>query len=281
MKKVDYNKALQRLTITLGRDMALFCVCAVADLPYVPDTEVENFDGYISFVESEAQGSTFEEGDIDVSDVLRQGMSDEERWFHDWGVGDSANPYTEKQYRQLDDFYKTMTAQLDDLGALTKQQEDTARTCAIWALQRAEKSAKGDRDSIEIAAKLDKLIRDNLADCNMRSRDILPSQQQRPDGFVDALKKKYGLTAEMTKDEVLEAFYNWCKERNYPQTVDAEEKALLAIIQTIQKNNDLPVDQELPEELELGEFGFEFSTEPNEDEKATYDYLGLVRGGDA
>ena len=28
-----------------------------------------------------------------------------------------------------------------------------------------------------------------------------------PDGFVDALRKKYGLTMEMTKDDVMQAFF--------------------------------------------------------------------------
>ena len=274
----DLQRIFLRLEGRIGPDLAIYCICAVADEPYIPDIEADDWKGYAEALkETGEDGKFFSDGDTDVQEAVRHGLTDEERWRIDWGEGNPDKPYTEKQYKQLDALYNTMTGQLDSMGALTKQQEDTARTCAIWALQRAERSAKGDKESIDIAARLDKLIRDNLADCNMRTRDMLPTQQQRPDGFVDALRKKHGLSVEMTKDDVLQAFYEWCRKRNYPQTVDAEEKALLAIIQTIQKNNDLPVDQVLPDYARLNEFAFEFSDEPNEDEENTYAYLGLVR----
>lgn len=279
--KTEYQKVFLRLSETIGNDLAFFCICAVADMPYRPDFEARNWKEYVELLENEedADSLSFLSGETDVNDVLKMGMEEHERWLLEWGEGTAEHPYTENEYRQLDALYSTMTGQLDRLGALTKQQEDTARICAMWGLNRARLSARTDKESVEVAAKLDKMIRDNLADCNMRSRDILPTQEQRPDGFVDALKNKYGLAADMSKDEVLEAFYKWCRQRRYPQTVDAEEKALLAIIQTIQKNNDLPVDLELPEEAKLGEFSFEFADEPNEDEKNAYAYLGLVRDG--
>ena len=286
LSKTEYQKIFLRLSETVGDDLAIFCICAVADIPYVPELDAGSWKEYADMVKTEDGGDTvgFADGETDVNEVLKMGMEDHERWLLEWGVGTEEHPYSENEYRQLDALYNTMTGQLDRLGALTKQQEDTARICAVWGLKRAQASAKADKESIDIAAKLDKMIRDNLSDCNMRSRDILPTQEQRPDGFVDALKNKYGLAADMSKDDVLEAFYKWCRQRNYPQTVDAEEKALLAIIQTIQKNNDLPVVQDLPDEAKLGEFGFEFADEPNEDEKNAYSYLGIVRdgkGGDA
>lgn len=281
ISKIEYQKIFLRLSEEIGDDLAFYCLCAVADVPYRPDVEARNWKDYAAQIEQEQDSDRlgFADGETDVNEVLKMGMEEHERWLLEWGEGTEEKPYTDNEYRQLDALFNTMTGQLDRLGALTKQQEDTARICAVWGLKRAQCSAKGDKDSIDIAAKLDKMIRDNLADCNMRSRDILPTQEQRPDGFVDALKNKYGLGTDMSKDDVLEAFYKWCRQRDYPQTVDAEEKALLAIIQTIQKNNDLPVDFELPEEAKLGEFAFEFATEPNEDEKNAYAYLGLVRDG--
>lgn len=278
LSTTELQKAYSRLSGSIGPDLAVFCICAVADIPFDPEHEAEDWREYSEYINETAGGATFEDGSTDVQDAIMRGLSDDERWLEQWGEGDPNNPYTEKQYRQLDTLFRTMTGQLDKMGSLDKQQEDIARTCAIWALKRAEFSAKADKDSIDKAAKLDKMIRDNLSDYNMRKKDILPTQTQRPDGFVDALRNKHGLTVEMSKDDVLEAFYKWCRKRNYPQTVDAEEKALLAIIQTIQKNNDLPVSQELPDYARLNEFAFEFSPEPNEDEENTYDYLGLVRG---
>lgn len=281
LSKTEYQRAFLRLAQTLGEDLAFFCICAVADVPYRPDAEASDWKEYEKIAELSRGGERlgFSDGETDVNEVLKMGMDDHERWLLEWGFGSEDRPYTDNEYRQLDALYSTMTGQLDRLGSLTKQQEDTARFCAGLAMKRMQCVAKGDKESIDIAAKLDKMIRDNLADCNMRSRDILPTQQQRPDGFVDALRNKYGLSVEMTKDDVLEAFYKWCRSRNYPQTVDAEEKALLAIIQTMQKNDDLPVSQELPEDARLNEFAFEFADEPNEDEQNAYAYLGLVRDG--
>lgn len=279
ISKTEYQKIFLRLSETMDADLAIFCICAVADVPYLPEIEATSWKKYIDLVRENDGGETacFADGETDVNEVLKNGMEEQERWLLEWGVGTEEHPYSENDYRQLDALFYTMTGQLDRIGSLTKQQEDTARICAVWGLQRAKASARMDKESIDMAAKLDKMIRENLADCNMRSRDILPTQEQRPDGFVDALRNKYGLSAEMTKEDVLEAFYKWCRQRNYPQTVDAEEKALLAIIQTIQRNNDLPVDQELPDYGKLGEFGFEFADIPNEDEQNAYSYLGLVR----
>lgn len=275
------EKIEKRLTEILGAEAAIFVLCALEDVPYYPgsrETDYTSYRRYLRMLEAPKGSGCFEDGCTDIQVALRQGLSQEELWIQTWGEGDPEHPYTDKQYRRLDMLFKIMTGQLEAVGALTEQQEDTARTCAVWALQREEKSAKGDKESISIAKDLDKLIRDNLRDCNMRSMDISPAQAQRPDGFVDALKNKYGLSAEMTKDDVMQAFYTWCKSRKHPQTVDAEEHALLAIIQTMQKNNDLPVDVELPQELKLDQFGFEFADMANEEEQAAYDYLGIARG---
>lgn len=275
------EKISNRLTETVGTEAAIFLLCAIEDFPYYPGFNEKDFTKYKAAVREKKAAEEiggFNDGCTDIQVALRQGLSQEELWIQTWGEGDPEHPYTDKQYLRLDMLFKIMTGQLEAVGALTEQQEDTARTCAVWALQREEKSAKGDKESIGIAKDLDKLIRDNLRDCNMRTMDISPTQAQRPDGFVDALKNKYGLSAEMTKNDVMEAFYTWCKSRRYPQTVDAEEHALLAILQTMQKNNDLPVDVELPQELKLDEFGFEFADVPNEEEQAAYDYLGIARG---
>ena len=129
-----------------------------------------------------------------------------------------------------------------------------------------------------MAKQYDQMIRDNLKDSNMRKADILPTQQQRPDGFVDALKKKYGLKMDMTKDDVMQAFFNWCRSKHYPETVDAEEHAMMAILRTMQKNDDLPESSDLPEEIDFGPFEAQFEKEPNEAEEDAYEYLGLVRG---
>lgn len=273
----NQNIIFSRLESAVGRFIALFCMCAVFDKPYYSESEAETWQDYLQDVGSE----TFSDGETDVNAALLDGMDKTERWETIWGDG-----YSEADYKQLDDLYRTMTAQLDDTGGIDRQQDDAARTCARMALNRNKLILNyKDKDAIATANTLDKMIRENLKDANMRKADILPSAQQRPDGFVDALKKKFGLTLEMTKDDVMQAFFNWCRSKHYPETVDAEEHAMMAILRTMQKNDDLPEPSELPSEFDFGPYAAQFEKEPNEMEQDTYDYLSLVRnefheGGD-
>ena len=263
--KLDF----ERLSAQIDNSVALYCICAVYDIQFDPNCEADSIGDYLALHDT----GSFCDGKTDVHDAILAGMETGERWETLWGEG-----YSEADYRQLDDLYSTMTAQLDQTGGIDKQQDDTARTCALMALQRNKLIRKSDKDSIAMAKQLDVMIRDNLKDSNMRKADILPQQQQRPDGFVDALKKKYGLTMEMTKDDVMQAFYVWCRSKKYPETVDAEEHALMAILRTMQKNDDLPESTDLPSDFDLSPFSSQFADEPNEFENETYQYLGLLRG---
>lgn len=273
MKDTDLFReeaVFSRLKTIIGRDMALYCICAVANVPYVSDNDAESWTEYCKLISK----GEFADGETDANAALLAGMPTQERWETVWGDG-----YTEADYRQLDDLFKTMTAQLDSTGGLDPQQQDTARTCARMALNRNKLILNfRDKDSISTANTLDKMIRENLKDSNMRKADILPNAQQRPDGFVDALKKKFGLTMEMTKDDVLQAFFTWCRSKHYPETIDAEEHAMMAILRTMQKNDDMPEPQALPQELDFGQYAAQFEEEPNEVEQDAYEYLGIVRG---
>lgn len=271
---IDINEQriiFSRLESTIGHYLALYCLCAVCDVPYVAESEADTWDEYLGGIES----GEFSDGDTDVNTALLDGMDRAERWETIWGEG-----YTEADYKMLDDLYRTMTAQLDSTGGIDRQQDDAARTCARMALNRNKLILNfRDKDSIATANTLDKMIRENLKDANMRKADILPSAQQRPDGFVDAIKKKLGLSlADMTKDDVMQAFFNWCHSKKYPETVDAEEHAMMAILRTMQKNDDLPEPTELPSDFDFGPYEAQFEREPNEMEEDAYEYLGLVRG---
>ena len=273
-----YQRVYSRLRQFMSHEVAVYILCAVSNTPYFPGAEATNWKTYDMFLQensipdSEVQ-PTFENGVTDIELALTHGLTQEELWLENWGSGDEERSYTEKQYKRLDSLYKIMTGQLADIGSLTRQQEDTARFCAMCALQREELIAKGGKDNITMASNLDAMIRKNLEDCAMRTRDILPTQIQRIDGIVDALKRKYGLQMDMSYDEVMEAFRAWTKERDYPQTVDAEEHAIQAIINTMLQNNDQPQVVELP--VRLRDFGCEFASRANEEEIAAIGYLGL------
>lgn len=262
-----------RLESRLGHSLGLFCMCAVFDVPYDTGIEAESWEQYKKQTQELMRDKVFADGTVDVNSAILAGMDREERWYTIWGDG-----YSETDYKQLDDLYRTMTEQLDDTGGIDRQQEDTARTCAMMALQRNKLIRSRNKDDIAMAKNLDSMIRENLKDSNMRKADILPSAQQRPDGFVDALKKKTGLTLEMTKDDVMQAFFVWLRSHHYPMTIDSVEHTVMAILNTMQKNDDLPELQDLPSDFDFGDYEAEFEKEPNETEIEAYNYLGLVRG---
>lgn len=264
----------KRLEKQLGRELAFFIMCAVQDVPYEPDITV-SWDTYRK--KQEKDGKLFRNGETDVLKVLRNTENKEDRWQREWGYGSESSQYSEKDYMRLDELKKTMLGQLDDTGTVTAQQNDTARTCAIWGLMRDKLSVKGDKESVQTAKLYDDMIRKNLEDCNMRSKDILPSEEQRLDGFVDAIKEEYGLTLEMTTDDVLETIGAWFAKRKHPYTMDAEEHALKAILNTMRKNDDLPEYMELPDEYRMDTYGFSFEDSPDEVEDSVYRYLGIVR----
>ena len=257
-----------RLVPHLGQYLTRFCLCAVFDVSFDPEIEADSWEEY----KKEVTG-TFADGETDVNTAIMAGMPTEERWKTVWG-----DDYSESDYRQLDDLYRTMTSQLDATGGIDRQQEDTARTCAMMALEHRKLIRKADKDSVTMAKQYDQMIRDNLRDSNMRKADILPSQAQRLDGFVDAMRKN-GLNVDMTADDVFEWFYRKCKEKKYEMTTDAADWMLLSILRTMAKNDDLPEPMDLSEDMSLAAFESEFAPEPNDAESEAYEYLGLVRGG--
>lgn len=270
MNKTEQELTFIRLQSAIGRDMALYCMCAVLNIPYDADSEAESWEEY----RSAAGKGEFTDGETDVNAAFLAGMPTAERWATLWGDG-----YSEGDYRQLDDLYRTMTAQLDSTGGIDRQQDDTARTCALMALQRNKLIRRADKDSVAMAKQYDAMIRDNLKDSNMRKADILPTATQKLPTIVDVLRKNLNLNVDnFTQDDVWAAFYAWCKKKKYPFTMDAVEHIIMLILNLVQKNDDMQELYQAPDNMDFGPYEAEFEREPNEAEKEAYEYGGFVRG---
>lgn len=273
----DVAERFADLASIVGGDIALFCLCAFLNLPVDINASVPNWVSYLNILGKRKEQASFIDGETDVMTVLLSGSSEQERWERDWGTGDPEKPYTPRDYKTLDSIFRTYSSRLDAAGGMDAQQEDTLRHCSRMALLRDKCIAKGDKEGIEKATKLDKMIQDNLSAENLRKKDAKPIEKARVDGIIDAMQQKYGVTADMTKSQFLEVFYKWCKSKSYPETVDAAEHAMLAIINTMRANNDLPEIPEVPETAKMGEYAHEFAEEPNETEQDVYAYLNLER----
>ena len=262
----------------IGADLACFCFCAVNDVPYDPSAETpESWEGYCNSLKSDRSGEWFVDGETDIHTVLSLGMSDQERWESVWGIGDPLNPYQTKDYQRLDELWKTYSARLLAGGSIDAQQEDTIRTCCKERLLADRCIAVGTKESVSMAATLNRTIQDQLAAENMRKKDAKPVDTARVDGIVDAIRKKYGVGVELTYDQAIEICAKWMTSHHYPYTMDAAEKVLLSIINTMRKNNDQAELQELPKGTSLFAQRSEFEGIPNELEQDAYRYLGLTR----
>ena len=270
MNREEQNAIFDRLSEQVGRDAAVFCLCAVFDLPFDPEREAETWEEYLQG----ASGGRFADGVTDVNAAILAGMDRADQWQTVWGEG-----YSEADYKQLDALYRTMTAQLDSTGGIDLQQQDAARTCARMALNRNKLISNfRDKDSIATANTLDKMIRENLKDANMRKADILPSAAQKLHTIVDVLRTRLGLRMEMTQDEVFAAFYKWLRSKKYPMTLDAAEHIVMLILNLMQKNDDRQELSSAPEEMDFNPYASEFATVPSEAEEEAYQYGGFLRG---
>ena len=261
----------------IGPDMALYSMCAVFDVPYDPTVSAVTWDGYIRRINYRS-GHGFDKGVTDPSKAKDEGMAQRERWERVWGLGNEGKPYTAADYRRMDEIFDTMTARRRASGGFDDQQEDVFRFCARTAHQRDKLMAMGDKDSINSAQKLDKMIQDNLAAENLRKKDEAPAQTARVDGIVEAMQRKYGKDITMTYDDVMDAFSKWMTEKHrYGMTQDAAEHSIMAIVNNIRINSDMPQITELPEDAKLDDFKNEFTPSAERREKEVFGYLQLGR----
>lgn len=273
---VEREERFQTLKTIIGADMALFVLCAYCDYPYRPNVPASSWDQYIHKVPMKSM-EHFRDGETDILKAIDFGIADEQRWEMVWGHGNPDNRYSVDDYKRLDEIFHTYTARLNKSGGYDIQQEDTLRHCARMALLRDKNVAKGDKESIDKAQKLDKMIQENLSSENLRRKDETPMQTARLDGIVEAIKKKYGVGVEMTQEQAAEICAKWLTERRYSITMDAAEHAILAIVNNIRTNSDLQLVAEVMPEMKLDKYTAEFQSTPSQNEKEVYEYLGIER----
>lgn len=280
MQSGENNKATKsdirynQLKEILDENLALFCMCAVANVAYDPDIDHVSFEDY----KEQAKGKRFKDGILQIETKPIDSVQMKEVWKKKWGIGNEEKPYTVEDYQALDETFETYASRLKRAGGMDALQEDTLRVCSRMRLEADKALAKGGKDNIGIASTLNKLIQDNLSSEQLRKKDAKPIETARIDGIVDAITKKYGVSIEMTYEEAIEVCSRWLMSHKYPMTMDAAEHVLLSIINCTRSNNDMQEYAELPEVFKFKDaMQYEFETSPNEEEKETYKYLGIQR----
>ena len=191
-----------------------------------------------------------------------------------WGENSAKNPYTSEDYDELDRIYEALSSDLMAAGGVSVKQEFILRDCAKMTLDRDKMRAIGQYDK---AAKLNKMVQDNLSSEGLRKRDAKPIDDLRIDGIVDRLEKA-GLLKngkQCSPDEMFEILFH--RRPKYSYTKDAAEQILLYIANTTRVNDGLSELPTLPPDMRLRDDLGEFAEEPDEQEKESYKELGIVK----
>lgn len=191
-----------------------------------------------------------------------------------WGENSAKNPYTSEDYDELDRIYEALASDLMAAGGVSVKQEFILRDCAKMTLDRDKMRAIGQYDK---AAKLNKMVQDNLSSEGLRKRDAKPIDDLRIDGIVDRLEKA-GLLKngkQCSPDEMFEILFH--RRTKYSYTKDAAEQILLYMANTTRVNDGLSELPTLPPDMRLRDDLGEFAEEPDEQEKETYKELGIVK----
>lgn len=191
-----------------------------------------------------------------------------------WGENSAKNPYTSEDYDELDRIYEALSSDLMAAGGVSVKQEFILRDCAKMTLDRDKMRAIGQYDK---AAKLNKMVQDNLSSEGLRKRDAKPIDDLRIDGIVDRLEKA-GLLKngkQCSPDEMFEILFH--RRPKYSYTKDAAEQILLYMTNTTRVNDGLSELPTLPPDMRLRDDLGEFAEKPDEQEKETYKELGIVK----
>ena len=191
-----------------------------------------------------------------------------------WGENSAKNPYTSEDYDELDRIYEALSSDLMAAGGVSVKQEFILRDCAKMTLDRDKMRAIGQYDK---AAKLNKMVQDNLSSEGLRKRDAKPIDDLRIDGIVDRLEKA-GLLKngkQCSPDEMFEILFH--RRPKYSYTKDAAEQILLYIANTTRVNDGLSELPTLPPDMRLRDDLGAFAEEPDEQEKESYKELGIVK----
>lgn len=191
-----------------------------------------------------------------------------------WGENSAKNPYTSEDYDELDRIYEALASDLMAAGGVSVKQEFILRDCAKMTLDRDKMRAIGQYDK---AAKLNKMVQDNLSSEGLRKRDAKPIDDLRIDGIVDRLEKA-GLLKngkQCSPDEMFEILFH--RRPKYSYTKDAAEQILLYMVNTTRVNDGLSELPTLPPDMRLRDDLGQFAEEPDEQEKESYKELGIVK----
>lgn len=310
-KNLKQSEYFTKLEAANGTHVALFLMCGMCDVPLDPmlaDADFSKFKGdkwaeYLRRLKAEGKDKTFngkEKGFLDgVCELKRvfgkdltetdfakyityekmnaDQMPGTEEQRRVWGQGDLAKglPFSDEVYHTLDDQREIWLERYKGYNA--PQLDSNIITICKYNLIRDHLIQRG---AYAEAQKVQKMVDDLMASEQMRKKDEKPVEHLQMDTLTVQLEKA-GLMESgdfKTFPEVVDAIIkNFVKKRKYDQTIDAADKALAVIYNTIRGNEDFQNLFVMPNSMELDDEWDEFADEPSEEEKKRARFVGIPK----
>ena len=285
------------LSSCLGYKLAMFFMCAMVNIPYLPNlfSEIKTYQGekgaWIGYIiavrksDKERGGGLrgFENGVTDIKKAFRsyntlivddEMLSDEDyqngikAQLELWGAGPNNAPYTPEDYEILNKQYNALTEERPNRNA---QAELAIIRICKWTLEQEKLIAKKEYAD---AQKIGNLIEKEMSGEELRKKDKRADNMVRLDDIVLAVERS-GLNIP-DEDELLTLLANHSFHPTYPITRDAADQMLLQIVNASRWNEGQTEFDRLPDQLKIVDNLGEFSTEKDNTEKYLYKELQLV-----
>lgn len=276
------DRRFQYLSEDVGAEIALFCFCAVFNIAYDDKIEFQTYEEYAQL----KRGTTFDEGEMNIRNILKSKMSDAERWRATWGTGGSSNPYTVEDYQRLDELFETYADRQLKAGGMDVQAEYVLRSTCQDQLFAEKCRSRGTKEDIQMYTQINKTIQDRLAAEQMRKKDEKAVEEVKLDSIVSALEKA-GLARRgklLSLEEVQDALLRRLgaiggePSHKYPYTIDAADQMIHIIQNNMYANDSLPETAEIADDMRLDDnVAHEFADKPNAKEEEAYQKMGLIR----
>lgn len=192
------------------------------------------------------------------------------RWGMKFTEGGTV-PYTDAEIRELDRMYEEQAAEYK--GAMTQRVDMAIREICICRLEWKKCVGAGDSGG---AKKYSDMIKDAMAREGLRANDAKPTETMRVDSLIDRLERKGAMTngSLVGKKQLLEILA--ADHPQYRTSLDVVDAMMMAIINTMRRNNGQSDLDELPLSAQISDDFGELLTEPTEAEKKTMADIGVM-----
>lgn len=286
--------------------IALYVMCAMLDFPFwiavasdaVKQKEKNTWNYYYDAVSKDEKLSmdhgetiSFADGEASFKGVLNLASGGKvqsaknidalEKAREKWGIryiGDSEDgteqtrSYTDDELCELENFYKEQAAEFK--GGLTPRIKNAIREICICRLEWKRCTGRGDSQS---AKRYSDMIKDIMAREGMRAGDAKPLEAMRIDSIIDHLEKKGAVKDGkiVGKKELIKILAK--DHPKYNTSLDIVDAMMMAIVNTMRKNNGFAEVERLPLAAQVKDVFGELLTAPSSIEKQAMAKMGMVK----